>query len=210
MYTLPAFRIENLSEVHTLMRKAPLANLVTATAEGLVATPVPLFLDSEEGPLGTLYGHIARANRQWTLATIGDSLAIFMGPDAYVRPSWYPSKAKHGRVVPTWNYVTAQAVGRVEFFDDRARLLAVVSRLTDAMEQSLPGAWSVADAPADYLDHQLAAIIGLRLPIARLDGKRKMSQNRSAADHDAVAAGLESSDRPGDRAAAALMWRNKG
>lgn len=205
MYTPAAFRLDDLPALHEAIRAARLANLVTATADGPMATPLPLFLDPEEGPYGTLYGHLARANPHWKAAPVGDTLAIFMGPDAYVTPSWYPGKQEHGKVVPTWNYETVQAFGPVEFFDDSDRLLAVVTRLTRLHEAERAEPWAVSDAPEPYVKAQLRAIVGLRLPIARLEGKRKMSQNRTPEDRAGVAAGLATSDRPSDREAAKLV-----
>jgi transcriptional regulator len=205
MYVPPAFREDDLAALHGTMREARLANLVTATAEGLIATPLPLFLAPEEGPYGTLYGHLARANPQWKLPPTGDAMALFMGPDAYVSPSWYPSKREHGKVVPTWNYVAVHAHGPAESFEDPDRLLGVVTRLTDLHERSRAEPWAAADAPASSVRAQLKGIVGLRLPIARLEGKRKMSQNRSAADRAGVAAGLAASDRASERAAAELI-----
>lgn len=205
MYVPPAFREDDLAALHGTMRDVPLANLVTATAEGLVATPLPLFLAPEEGPYGTLYGHLARANPQWKLPPRGDAMALFTGPDAYVSPSWYPSKREHGKVVPTWNYVAVHAYGPAEFFEDANRLLEVVARLTDLHEQSRAEPWAVTDAPPSFVRAQLKGIVGLRLPIARIEGKRKMSQNRSAVDRAGVAAGLAASDRAFERAAAELI-----
>ena len=205
MYVPTAFREDDRAALHGTMREVLLANLVTATAEGLIATPLPLFLAPEEGPYGTLYGHLARANPQWKLPPRGDAMALFMGPDAYVSPSWYPSKLEHGKVVPTWNYVAVHAYGPAEFFDDPDRLLEVVTRLTDLHERPRAEPWAVTDAPEAFIRAQLKGIVGLRLPIARLEGKRKMSQNRSAADRAGVAAGLTASDRASDRAAAALI-----
>ena len=205
MYVPPAFREDDLAALHATMRGARLANLVTATDEGLVATPLPLLLAREEGPCGTLYGHVARANPQWRLPPRGDAMALFQGPDAYVSPAWYPSKREHGKVVPTWNYVAVHAYGPVEFFEDADRLLGVVTRLTDLHERPRAGPWAVTDAPEAFVRAQLRGIVGLRLPIARIEGKRKMSQNRSAADRAGVAAGLAASDRASDRALAALI-----
>ena len=205
MYVPPAFREDDLAALHATMREARLANLVTATAEGLVATPLPLFLAPEEGPYGTLYGHLARANPQWKLPPRGDAMALFMGPDAYVSPSWYPSKLEHQKVVPTWNYVAVHAYGPAEFFEDPDRLLEVVTRLTDLHERSRAEPWAVTDAPASFVRAQLKGIVGLRLLIARIEGKRKMSQNRSAADRAGVAAELAASDRASERAAAELI-----
>lgn len=208
MYVPPAFREIDLPALHGTMRAARLANLVTATAEGLVATPLPLFLVPDEGPFGTLYGHVARANPQWKLPPVGDAMALFNGPDAYVSPGWYPSKREHGKVVPTWNYVAVHAYGPIEFFEDADRLLDVVARLTDLHERPRAEPWAVTDAPAPFVRAQLRGIVGLRLPIARLEGKRKMSQNRNEADRAGVAAGLSGSECPADRHVATLIPRD--
>jgi transcriptional regulator len=206
MYVPPAFRIEDLAEIQAAIRSARLAQVVTLGAGGLAATPLPLLLDPDEGAFGTLYGHVARANPQWREAAPGgEALAIFMGPDAYVTPAWYEAKAETGKVVPTWNYETVQARGPAEFFDDPDRLQAVVTRLTDRHEAARAKPWAVADAPEPFVRAQLRGIVGLRLPIARLEGKRKMSQNRSLADQGRVREGLASSVDPADRRAAAAM-----
>lgn len=205
MYTPPAFREDDPDELRAIMRGARLATLVTATCEGLVATPVPLFLDESEGPSGTLYGHLARANPQWTLEPAGEALAIFAGPDAYITPSWYPSKAEHGKVVPTWNYAAVHAYGPVKFFEDKERLRMAVTRLTEIHERPRADPWAVTDAPASFIDAQLRGIVGLRLPVTRIEGKRKMSQNRPQADRDGVVAGLGASDSEADRYVAAMV-----
>ncbi len=157
-----------------------LATLVTATEGGLIGTPLPMFLDASEGEKGTLYAHLARANAQWTSAPLSEAMAIFMGPDAYITPSWYATKQQTGKVVPTWNYVAVHAYGPVEFFEDADRLLDVVTRLTNLHEQARAAPWAVSDAPADFIKAQLRGIVGVRMPITRLDGKRKMSQNQIA------------------------------
>lgn len=205
MYMPPAFNDADTRNIHATMRAARLANFVTATAEGPFVTPLPLFLDEEEGDLGVLYGHVARANPQWRLEPVGEALAVFMGPDAYITPSWYATKRETGKVVPTWNYVTVHAHGPVEFFHDAERLMSIVSRLTNLHEGTRPEPWTVNDAPADYMAAQLRGIVGLRMPITRLEGKTKMSQNRSEADRRGVAEGLAGSALPSDRAAARLV-----
>lgn len=205
MYVPPAFAERDLALLQQTIQQARVAQLVTHGDAGLDATPLPLLLDADEGPNGTLYGHIARANTLWQTASGATALAIFMGPDAYVSPSWYPGKQRDGKVVPTWNYVTVHAHGPLEFFDDPDRLLAVVTRLTQRHEAARPAPWAVADAPADFIAANLRRIVGVRLPVARLEGKRKMSQNRSAEDQAGVAAGLAASDDPADRHAAARM-----
>ena len=205
MYIPPAFRDDDTASLHAVIKASRLANLITATDEGLVGTPLPLFLDDSEGEFGTLYGHVARANPQWSLQPTSDALAIFMGPDAYITPSWYQTKQETGKVVPTWNYVAVHAYGEIEFFDDADRLREVVTRLTDLHETGRADPWAVSDAPAEYLRSQLKGIVGLRLPISRLDGKKKMSQNRNAADRQGVAQGLAQSANPVDQHVAKLI-----
>ena len=205
MYTPPAFRDDDKESLWSTMHAARLANFVTATADGPLATPLPFYLDEREGEHGTLYGHLAKANPQWRVPPLGDGLAIFMGPDAYVTPTWYAAKEETGKVVPTWNYIAVHASGPVEFFDDPDRLLAIVSRLTELHEAERASPWSISDAPPDFVQAQLRGIVGLRMPVRRLEGKRKMSQNRSAADRAGVATGLGASERPSDREVAPLI-----
>ncbi|MBZ9743226.1 MULTISPECIES: FMN-binding negative transcriptional regulator [unclassified Mesorhizobium] len=205
MYTPPAFRDDDRDSLIASIRAARLANFVTATADGPLATPLPLFLDETEGEHGVIHGHLARANPQWRVPAIGDGLAIFMGPDAYVTPAWYATKQETGKVVPTWNYAAVHAYGPVEFFEDADRLLEVVTRLTNLHEGARTAPWAVSDAPPDFIQSQLRGIVGLRMPVVRLEGKRKMSQNRNAADRAGVAAGLAASERPSDREVAPLI-----
>lgn len=205
MYTLPAFRDDNKESLRATICAARLANFVTATADGPLATPLPLFLDASEGEHGVIYGHLAKANPQWRVPPVGDALAIFMGADAYVTPAWYATKQETGKVVPTWNYVAVEAYGPVEFFHDADRLLEAVRRLTDLHEGERASPWAVSDAPPEFIRAQLRGIVGLRMPITRLEGKRKMSQNRNAADRAGVAAGLAASERASDREAASLI-----
>jgi transcriptional regulator len=207
MYTPPAFAEDDPATIRQIVRDARLATLVTATAEGLVATPLPLML-ADEGELGVLYGHVAKANPQWKLPPVGEALAMFGGPDAYITPSWYASKREHGKVVPTWNYVAVHAYGPVEFFEDPDRLYDVVTRLTNLHEGERPQRWAVTDAPAEFIRSQLRGIVGLRLPIARIEGKRKLSQNRPAGDRQGVAAGLAESERESDRIVAGIIPRD--
>jgi transcriptional regulator len=174
MYVPPAFKEDDVENIRTIIRATRLANLVTATADGLMATPLPLFLDEGEGERGVLYGHVAKANPQWRSAPTGDALAIFMGPEAYVSPSWYATKQETGKVVPTWNYITVHAYGPIEFFQD-------------------------------FIAAQLRGIVGLRIPVTRFEGKRKMSQNRPEADRVGVAAGLAASETTRDREVASLI-----
>jgi len=208
MYTPPAFREDRPEVLREILRAARLAILVSAAPDGGApeATHLPLLLAEEEGPQGTLYGHLARANPHWRgLAAAGRARAIFPGPEAYVSPSLYPGKAEHGRVVPTWNYVAVHALGPVEVIEDAPRLSAIVARLTDRHEAARPAPWAVTDAPEPYIAGQLKGIIGVALRIETLIGKRKLSQNRSAADRAGVRAGLAASEHPADRALAEAM-----
>lgn len=205
MYIPPAFRDDDPASLHATMRASRLSNLVTATTEGLIASPLPFVLDETEGEHGVLYGHMAKANPQWKTPPLGEAMAIFMGPDAYVTPSWYATKQETGKVVPTWNYVAVHAYGPAEFFEDPERLLDAVTRLTRLHEEPRALPWAVSDAPADFIAAQLRGIVGVRLPITRIEGKRKMSQNRSEADRRGVAAGLAASERPSERDVAKLI-----
>lgn len=192
MYVPVHFRDD---DPRAVMVAAPLATLVTPTADGLLANPVPLLLSPGEGEHGVLYGHVARANEHWRCTPTGDSLAIFMGNDAYITPSWYATKRETGKVVPTWNYVTVHAYGTLEILDDVESVRDIVTRLTAHHEAALPHPWAITDAPADYIAATLRAIVGLRLVIKRVDGKRKQSQNRSEADRAGVLAGLAERSR---------------
>lgn len=205
MYVPPAFKDDDPESIRATIRAARLASLVTATADGPIATPLPLFLDASEGERGVLYGHVAKANPQWRSPPIGEALAIFMGPEAYVTPSWYATKQETGKVVPTWNYIAVHAYGPVEFFQEAERLLEVVTRLTSIHETPRAEAWAVSDAPADFIASQLRGIVGVRIPVTRFEGKRKMSQNRPEADRIGVAAGLAASEKPRDREVAPLI-----
>ena len=192
MYQVGAFREERIDVMHALMRSHRLATLVTVHDGVPEANHLPLLIDPEPSPNGTLHGHVARANPLWRQADGQEVLVIFQGPQAYVTPSWYPSKRETGQVVPTWNYAVVHAHGTLVVHDDREWLRALVTRLTDQQEAGLPQPWRVADAPADYLEHMLGAIVGIEIPLARLSGKWKVSQNRTAADRAGVAEGLGS------------------
>lgn len=207
MYTPPAFAVEDQAEIRAMVRAARIGNLVTFGPEGLMATPLPFLLEETEDGFGVLHGHVARANRQWSTPVTGTAMAIFMGADAYVTPGWYATKAETGKVVPTWNYETVQLHGPVEFFTDPNRLLGIVTRLTDLHEAERDHPWAVGDAPGPFVASQLRGIVGVRMPVTRVEAKRKMSQNRPAADRAGVAEGLGASAREGDRRAAALIPR---
>ena len=190
MYLPAHFEQTDRAALHALMREHPLAALVTCGPEGLTADPVPLELDPADGENGTLLGHVARANPLWRVAAGTSVLAIFNGPQAYVSPSWYASKAATHKVVPTWNYTVVHAHGVLEAVDDAPGLRALVGRLTDRHEAPRAAPWAVQDAPPDYVQQMLRAIVGIRIPIARLVGKWKVSQNRSGDDRLGVATGL--------------------
>lgn len=190
MYLPSHFAEQRPDVLHQSLREAGLATLVTTGPGGLDASHLPFLLEPEPAPV-RLVGHVARANPVWQV-TPPDSaaLAIFLGPDAYVTPSWYRTKRETGRVVPTWNYLAIHAHGRVRFFEERSRLLEVVTRLTDRQEGVRDAPWKVGDAPAEYIEGMLAAIVGVELTVTRLEGKWKASQNRSEADRAGVAEGL--------------------
>lgn len=208
MYVPRAFAVDDIKILHQQMQASPLPVLVTHASQGLLASHVPMLLNPDEGPCGTLYGHLARANPHWQdLAQGTEALVIFAGEQAYISPTFYPGKADHGKAVPTWNYLAVHAYGMAEVFDDAERLLALVSRLSDRHEANRPAPWAVSDAPADYVDSMLKAIVGFRLPITRLQGKRKLSQNRDARDQAGVRQGLLANPNPNpqDHALAHLM-----
>lgn len=168
------------------------ANLITNTADGLLATLLPFVYEPSDGEHGVLLGHVARNNQQWKTPVLGDALAIVAGPDAYISPSAYATKREHGRVVPTWNYVTAHVYGKLVIHDDPVWLEALVRRLTGKHEAAFAEPWSVDDAPAAFIAGQLRAIVGVELVISRIEAKAKLSQNRSDADIDGVIESLES------------------
>jgi len=198
---LPPHFIEARPEVlRALIGAAPLATLIVPTAQGLEVNHVPLSL--RKGPTGdTLAGHVAKANPVWKHEPIGEALAIFSAAQGYVSPSGYPSKAEHGKVVPTWNYVVVHAHGSLRWIDDDGWLMALVEELTEAHEGSREVPWKVSDAPASFMSQVRRAIVGLELRITRLEGKFKLSQNRSRADREGVIAWLT---EQGDAASLAL------
>ena len=187
---IPAHFAPDDAMVGELLHRHGAADLVTLTAEGLVATMLPFIYVPGAGDLGALHGHLARNNPQWKLPAQGDSLVIVRGPDAYISPAWYASKAEHGRVVPTWNYVTAHVYGRLVVHDDAAWTEDLVRRLTVKHEAGSAHPWSVDDAPPEFIAGQLRAIVGVELLISRIEAKAKLSQNRPAADVEGVIDGL--------------------
>ncbi len=196
MYTPSAFAENRIDVLHDAIRHAGLAILVTMTADGLVASHLPLLLEPDAGPYGTLVGHLARANPQIAATDRSvQAMVVFQGTSGYISPSLYATKALTEKVVPTWNYSAIHAYGTLETFDDAAPLLDVVTRLTEHYESPRAMPWKVTDAPADFVQGMLRAIVGIRIPIARLEGKAKMSQNRPQADHAGIVDGLKAEGR---------------
>ena len=191
MYQPAHFREDRLEVQHALIRAHPLGLLVSAGEGGLVADHVPFLLDGSASSLGTLRCHVARANPHWQrLASTTEVLIVFQGPQAYITPSWYPSKHEHGKVVPTWNYVTVHAWGHPQVMDDPAWLRRQIDSLTRQQEATRAAPWHVDDAPASFIDAQIKAVVGIEIAITRIEGKWKVSQNRPQADRAGVTAGL--------------------
>lgn len=193
MYRPPAFREDRPEVLRSLVEAHRLGTLVTHGSNGLEANLVPFTVDWTAGPLGTLKAHLAKANDQFAaLAAGAETLVIFQGPESYITPSWYPSKAEHGKVVPTWNYVVVEVRGRPRMVDDAAWLRTQIAELTAAQEASRAHPWAVDDAPAAYIEAQLKGIFGIEIPVERIEGKWKTSQNRPEADRAGVVDGLRS------------------
>ena len=192
--------------LHDFMEAHPLVALVSATEGDLFATHLPIVLHRDRGRHGTIEGHFARANGHHRhLAARPDALCMFSGPGAYISPSWYPGKLLHGEEVPTWNYVAVHAHGTVILHDDHAFLWRHLEELTTRFEADRERPWRVSDAPASYITGLERAIVGFEMPIARLEGKWKMSQNRSPAEIDGVVRGLSASENPVDNEVASIV-----
>jgi transcriptional regulator len=210
LYMPPHFRQEDLAKIHADIAATGFAQLITVSGRGPIISHVPLFL-KQDGPQditghGALIGHLARGNPQWTESDLTKpAVAVFMGPDAYVSPSYYPSKLENPRVVPTWNFSVVHVTGMLEVFEDHDQLIADLTKLTAKHEARVKSGWQVSDAPADFLQRQTRGIVGIRMRITAFDAKSKLSQNRAPADQANVAATLAKSDAPSDRALAAKM-----
>ena len=192
MYLPKHFVETDVGVMHELLRAYPLATLVTQGADGLEANHIPLLVDATAGPNGTLRGHVARANPLATDATVNrEILAIFKGPDCYISPSGYATKAEHGKVVPTWNYTAVHAYGELRLIDDPDWLLAQLHTLTAEHESGLARPWTVDDAPVDYIGKMLGAIVGIEISITRLVGKWKVSQNQPAVNQASLVVALD-------------------
>jgi len=209
---LPAYFEESRTDtLHALMRSRPLATLVTLGESAIVANHIPMETLSEPAPFGTLRGHIARANPLWSeYRADSEALAIFQGPQAYISPSFYPTKRRTGEVVPTWAYAVVHARGPLKFVQDAAWLRALVSGLTDAHEAPRQEPWAVDDAPPPYLEKMLSLIVGFELPIVKLTGKFKMNQNHPASNRGGVVHGLESGGEDAREIAQMLSDFNDG
>ncbi len=201
MYLPSHFQEADPAVLGRLIADHPLASLVTQSPTGLDFSPVPLHYDptpAPKAPHGHLRGHLALANPHWRhIQPAGEALAIFTGPNAYISPNWYPSKAEHGKAVPTWNYAVVEARGPVRVIRDSHELLALLHQLTDRHEAKQPHPWSIDDAPPDFVATQLKAIVGIEMAVQQLSGKWKVSQNRNAADRAGALAGLTESMGPG-------------
>lgn len=189
MYT-PEHFAAGPADIQELLGRPGAANLVTATAGGLLATLLPFTHDPSIGEHGALHMHVARNNSQWAEAVLGEALAIVQGADAYISPSWYAAKAEHGRVVPTWNYLTAHVYGELVIHEDPDWLMQQVGALSNLNEADKERPWRVEDAPARYVAGQLRAIVGVELVITRIEAKAKLSQNRPANDIPTLVEGL--------------------
>jgi len=209
MYLPELFHVTDRDKLHALMQGRPFATLVSAGPSGLLGTHLPTVLKPDDCALGSIECHVARANAHWKDFADGvEALMIFHGAEAYIRPSWYPSKAKHGKVVPTWNYATVHAYGRARTIEDRAWLARHVSELTDQQERGEHAPWATSDAPPDFIATMLKGIVGIRFEIARLEGKWKMSQNRDVQDRAGVVSGLGRRGEGDDREVADLVSRH--
>jgi transcriptional regulator len=205
MYQPDHFRVDELPQMHALMRARPFAALVSAGAAGLYGTHLPTVL-KDEGTFGTIECHLARGNPHWKdLAAGGEAMMIFQGPEAYITPNWYPSKAQTQKVVPTWNYAVVHAYGVPAVMQDRDWLRRHVGELTAQQEKREARPWAVTDAPESYIDVMLRGIVGFRFAITRLEGKWKMSQNREMKDRAGVVQGLEERAEGDDREVAELV-----
>ena len=199
MYLPSCFAETRIEPIEALMRAHPLAALVHAGPGGLDANHVPLVFDANAGERGRLRGHFACANPIVRELETGSAvLAIFQGPSHYISPNWYPSKHAHGKDVPTWNYMVVHARGRIAWCEEATWLLALLNDLTNAQEAHRARPWHVADAPADYIDRMMKAIVGFEIAVDELTAKWKLSQNRNAADRAGAIAGL--GDEQGDAA----------
>ncbi|CAI3938723.1 Predicted FMN-binding regulatory protein PaiB (PaiB) (PDB:2OL5) [Commensalibacter communis] len=203
MYIPEHFKENDLQLLHTAIKDIQVAHIITQHSYGVEASFVPLFLDTQQEEKGVLYGHIAKANTQWKEPLTNDeALVIFTGANHYITPSWYPAKQTHHKVVPTWNYVMVHVRGKIEFIQDPQELLSIVTKITDINEKRFNEPWHVQDAPTDYIQSMLKAIIGIRITITEIKGKYKLSQNYNEDTQQSIINGLqETKDNDGIKVA---------
>ncbi len=209
MYIPKSFEQTDSAQLHELMRTHPFATLVVSTPSGLEVNHLPFVLGRDPAPLGVLRAHVARSNPVWRALTgHTDVVVVFQGPHHYISPSWYPSKAENGgKAVPTWNYAVVHAHGPAMAIDDRAWLERHLAELVQVNEAGREPAWHITDAPADFMDSMVRAVVGVEIPVRRLVGKWKLNQNRSDADRESVVAALEADGSAAARATAGAMRR---
>lgn len=196
--------------MHDLMRACPLATLVTTTSNGLIANHIPLLLTENHLPFGTLQGHVARANPIWRESLLEvEALAVFHGADSYITPSWYATKKETGKVVPTWDYVVVHAHGALRVIDDVEWLRSQIGRLTAHHESERVEQWKLTDAPGDYIEKLIAAVVGIEIVITKLEGKWKVSQNQPERNKEGIVRGLQKRSKPKDLTMAELVAGNK-
>lgn len=206
MYVSKHHQFTDQNALLALMQAHPLGAWVCQSEGQLIANHIPFLLDPHRGSHGTLIGHVARANPVWRACADGaPSVVMFQGAQSYITPHWYPGKAEHGKVVPTWNYVVAHAHGQARIVEDRDWMLDMLQRLTTQQEATQPIPWRVADAPADYIDKLMRAIVGIEIPIDRLEGKCKASQDEDLQDRYGTVKGLRAKDSDASHAMADVV-----
>ena len=209
MYTPAHFKEDRIEVLHQLIAHHPLGTMITMTGDGLNANHIPLLVDVNRGEFGTLRGHVARSNTVWqTFNPEVKALAVFQGPDAYISPSWYPSKKDSHKVVPTWNYAVVHAAGPLIIRDDATWMREFLNSTTDHFEatrNTTAPRWKMNDAPEDFLQTMMRAVVGIEIPIVSLEGKWKVSQNRAIADRDGVAMALQAGSRDAETAMGKLV-----
>jgi transcriptional regulator len=206
LYMPPHFHQTDRAQIKADIAAIGFATLITASEQGPIISHVPLLLRDDGSELGVLIGHLARGNPQWKTSDLTKpAVAVFMGPQAYVSPSWYPSKQTDPKVVPTWNYAVVHVSGHLDVFEDSDQLLSDLTSLTEKHEQRVGSDWQTSDAPRDFLIRQTKGIVGIRLKIQTFEAKSKLSQNRAAGDQANVQAMLGKSDNAADQAVAAAM-----
>jgi len=206
MYVPSHFEESGIEVLHELIRACPFATLVTMSSGGINANHIPLHLSRESGQYGTLRGHVARSNPVWIdLVSDIEALTIFQGPDSYITPSWYPTKQEHGKVVPTWNYAVVHAYGALRIIDDPVWLRNQLEILVAQHEAKFNKPWAITDAPREYTDHMIGAIVGIEIEITKLSGKWKVSQNQPAQNQEGVIKGLKDFDSTDASEVATLM-----